>query len=120
MSMVSIVEIPVENFPRARDFYQATLQLSVEEVAMGETLMGLLPGEGDVSVALVKGEGYQPTALGSVVYFQAGADLQPVLDRVVRAGGTVLVPKTEISPEMGYFAQFTDTEGNRLGLHSLG
>lgn len=119
MNLVSIVEIPVDNFHRAKNFYQRVLELSLEEVEMGETLMGLFPGEG-VNVALVKGEGYQPTPVGAVVYFQAGPDLQPFLDRVVSEGGSVLVPKTEISPEMGFFAQFLDVEGNRLGLHSIG
>ena len=29
-----------------------------------------------------------------------------------------MVPKTEISAEMSFFALFIDTEGNKLGLHS--
>jgi predicted enzyme related to lactoylglutathione lyase len=28
------------------------------------------------------------------------------------------VPKTEINPEIGYFALFIDPEGNKMGLHS--
>jgi hypothetical protein len=27
--------------------------------------------------------------------------------------------ETQISPEMGYFAMFIDTEGNKLALHSI-
>jgi predicted enzyme related to lactoylglutathione lyase len=42
-----------------------------------------------------------------------------VLDRVAAAGGTVEVPKREISPEYGYMAVFIDTEGNRMALHSV-
>jgi predicted enzyme related to lactoylglutathione lyase len=30
-----------------------------------------------------------------------------------------MVPKTEISPEYGNMAVFIDTEGNRIGLHSI-
>ena len=30
-----------------------------------------------------------------------------------------MVPKTEISPEYGYMGVFIDTEGNRIGLHSV-
>jgi predicted enzyme related to lactoylglutathione lyase len=29
------------------------------------------------------------------------------------------VPKTEISPEYGFMAVIIDTEGNRIGLHSV-
>jgi uncharacterized protein len=71
-----------------------------------------------VNVVLVRGADYKPTADGPVLYFNAGSDLQPTLDKIVQNGGQVLVPKTEISPEMGFFALFTDTEGNKLGLHS--
>ncbi|WP_262484208.1 VOC family protein [Chryseobacterium taichungense] len=41
-----------------------------------------------------------------------------MLDKVAQNGGQVIVPKTQISPEMGYFALFIDIEGNNLGLHS--
>ena len=82
--------------------------------------MGVLPNEeGTVNVCLVKGNDYKPTTDGAVVYLNAGNDLQPMLDKVLQNGGEVIVPKTEISPEIGFFAQFIDTEGNRLGLHSI-
>jgi len=70
-------------------------------------------------VVLAKGGDYKPTTDGAVVYLNAGKDLQPMLDRVKQNGGQLLVPKTMISPEMGYFALFIDTEGNKLGLHSM-
>ncbi len=35
-------------------------------------------------------------------------------------GGSILVPKQQISPEHGYMAVFFDTEGNRVALHSRG
>ncbi|MFT4146889.1 MAG: hypothetical protein QM644_20805, partial [Mobilitalea sp.] len=60
----------------------------------------------------------KPTTDGAVLYLNAGNDLQPMLDKVAQNGGQVIVPKTEISPEMGYFALFIDPEGNKLGLHS--
>jgi hypothetical protein len=31
----------------------------------------------------------------------------------------IIVPKTEISPEYGFMAVFIDSEGNRIGLHSV-
>jgi predicted enzyme related to lactoylglutathione lyase len=36
---------------------------------------------------------------------------------VVKAGGTVVMPKTSIGPN-GFMAFFTDTEGNRVAMHS--
>lgn len=119
-NFISIVEIPVTDFARAVKFYQAILDVSIEEVDMDGTQMGVLPSDGEtVSVVLVKGNDYKPTMYGSVLYLNAGNDLQPMLDKVEQNGGQVIVPKSEISPEMGFFALFTDTEGNKLGLHSI-
>jgi predicted enzyme related to lactoylglutathione lyase len=54
-----------------------------------------------------------------LVYLNANPDLQDVLDRVERAGGKIMVPKTQISPEYGYMAVIIDTEGNRIAFHSI-
>jgi uncharacterized protein len=40
------------------------------------------------------------------------------LDKIEAAGGKIVVPKNEISPEYGFMAVFIDTEGNRIALHS--
>jgi uncharacterized protein len=118
-NLISIVEIPVTDFPRAVKFYQTILGVAIEEMKMDGNQMGVLPNqEGTVNVVLVKGNDYKPTADGVVLYLNAGKDLQPVLDKVEQSGGQVILPKTEISPEMGYFALFIDSEGNKLGLHS--
>lgn len=118
-NLISIVEIPTADFARAVAFYQTILGLAIEEMEMDGNQMGVLPNEnGTVNVVLVKGNDYKPTTDGAVLYLNAGDDLQPILDRVKQNGGQVILAKTEISPEMGYFALFIDTEGNKLGLHS--
>lgn len=118
-NLISIVEIPVTDFSRALKFYQAISGLAIEEMEMDGNQMGILPNEeGTVNVVLVKGKDYNPTADGAVIYLNAGTDLQAMLNKVEQNGGQVILPKTEISPEMGYFALFIDTEGNKLGLHS--
>jgi uncharacterized protein len=45
--------------------------------------------------------------------------VQIVLDKVESAGGKILVPKTEVSPEYGHVAVILDTEGNRIAMHSV-
>lgn len=118
-NLISIVEIPVSDFSRAVKFYQTILGIAMEEMEMDGNQMGILPNEeGAINVVLVKGNDYKPTSEGPVLYLNAGKDLQPMLEKVEQNGGQVIVPKTEISPEMGYFALFIDTEGNKLGLHS--
>lgn len=118
-NLVSIVEIPTIDFSRAVAFYQAILDVSIEEVDMGGIQMGVFPSdEKSVNVVLIRGDDYKPSTDGTVVYLDAGDDLQVILDKIEPSGGKVLVPKTEISPEMGFFATFKDTEGNKLALHS--
>ena len=120
-NLISIVEIPVADLRRAIRFYENILGVAIEEATMGDTQLGVLPTDGGtVNVVLVHGTDYKPTAEGVLLYLDAGDDLQPTLDKISQIGGQVIVPKTEISPEMGYFALFIDCEGNRLGLHSQG
>ena len=54
-----------------------------------------------------------------MVYLNGGEDLDAVLDRVEGAGGRKLSEKQDIG-ENGFVAFFMDTEGNRVGLHSMG
>ncbi|MBX9450177.1 MAG: VOC family protein [Taibaiella sp.] len=118
-NLISIAEIPVSDFARAVKFYQTILGITIEEMDMDGNTMGVLPNEaGTVNVVLVKGKDYKPTTDGAVLYLNAGHDLQPILDKITPNGGQVIVPKTAISPEMGFFALFIDSEGNKLGLHS--
>jgi len=118
-NLVSIVEIPTADFSRAVLFYQGILDVRIEEVDMGGLQMGIFPSDGKtVNVVLVRGNEYKPAVDGTIVYLNAGDDLQITLEKIESNGGKVIVPKTEISPEMGFFAVFTDSEGNKLGLHS--
>jgi predicted enzyme related to lactoylglutathione lyase len=118
-NLISIVEISITDFPRAVKFYQTILGVTIQEMDMDGNKMGIIPNEeGTVNVVLIKGNDYKPSSDGALVYLNAGKDLQPVLDKIEQNGGKVIVPKTQISPEMGSFALFIDTEGNKVGLHS--
>jgi predicted enzyme related to lactoylglutathione lyase len=71
-----------------------------------------------VSGALVQSENHIPSAEGVVLYLNANPDMSPVLERIAQEGGHIVLPKTLISPEIGFMAFFIDTEGNKVGLHS--
>jgi len=112
-------EIPVTNMGRAIKFYSTILGAELQTMEMPDGQMAFFPsGEGDVGGALTQGQGSQPSTSGTVVYLNGGEDLSQVLDRVEAAGGKVTLPKTSIG-EFGFMAFFTDTEGNRVGLHSM-
>ena len=119
-SFVAIFEIPATDISRAVDFYQTILGIHIETIDMPGMEMGLFPSEGQmVYGVIVKGEGYTPSQNGPTIYLNGGDNLQTVLDKVEKSGGKVLVPKTLHADESGYFALFLDSEGNKIGLHSL-
>jgi len=116
---VSWFEIPVSNFERAVSFYETVFSMKLEINEMDNYKMGFFPAEsGKVSGAICFGEGYTPSGAGSLLYLNANPDLNLVLDKVPASGGKVIVPKTLISSDVGYYAFIIDTEGNRLALHS--
>ncbi len=77
-------------------------------------------GEGMVSGALFQSEGFIPSKDGVRLYFDGDPDLGVFLNRIESAGGEVLKPKTVITKEIGYCADFMDTEGNIVSIHSRG
>ena len=115
-------EIPATDVNRAQEFYEGIFDM---EMAPMQEMMGMkmvsFPTEmdnGKVSGALVESPSHKPSNEGTVVYLNANPDMQAVLGRVEELKGTVIMPKTEITPEIGYMAFFIDTEGNKIGLHS--
>jgi predicted enzyme related to lactoylglutathione lyase len=119
---VSWFEIPVNDFNRAKKFYSKIYDFEMPEMVMSNIRMGFLLYEqekGGVGGAIVQGLEYVPSREGIKLYLNGGNDLQTVLDRVGAAGGKIILQKTQITPEYGYFATFEDTEGNFISLHSI-
>jgi predicted enzyme related to lactoylglutathione lyase len=118
-NLINWIEIPATDFSRAVTFYKNILSAEIQETEMFGTKMGFLPSDGkNVSGAIVQGEDYKPSMEGITLYLNGGENLQVILDKVEKADGKVIVPKTQISPEMGYFGMFIDTEGNKMAVHS--
>lgn len=119
-NLVNFIDIPATDFGRAVSFYKAILGLEINETEVFGTKMGFFPSDGtNASGAIVQGEDYKPSTDGVIAYLNGGNDLQNVLDKVASNNGKVIVPKTHISPEVGYIGMFIDTEGNKMAVHSI-
>ena len=119
-NLVNWFEIPATDFSRAIQFYKGILGVDIQEADMFGTKMGFFPTDGkNVSGAIVQGDDYKPSMEGVTLYLNGGENLETILNKVEKNKGKIIVPKTQISPEMGYFAMFIDTEGNKLALHSI-
>lgn len=115
-------EIPATNIARAKTFYENIFSIKMEDVPeMMGMKMASFPsemGNGKASGGLVQSQMHKPSVDGAVVYLNANPNIQTVIDRIEKSGGKVVMPKTQITPEIGYMAFFTDTEGNKVGLHA--
>jgi predicted enzyme related to lactoylglutathione lyase len=122
-NVVGWFEIPVTDMDRAIKFYELVFDIKFSRHLLGPIDMAWFPaGEGLAGApgSLVYNErAYKPSMEGVLVYFTAfSGDLSIELGRVENSGGKILLPKTQISEEVGYMALFSDSEGNRIALHS--
>lgn len=112
-------EIPVMDFGRAKKFYNTIFSFEMQEQKMGDFLMGFFPADqSGVSGAICHGEGYKPSKEGTLIYLNADGRIDDVIGRIEKAGGKIVMPKSLVTDEIGYIAYFTDTEGNKVALHS--
>lgn len=115
-NFVRFFEIPSENFSRAVSFYNELFEVKLDECDCGGEKMAFFPeNEG----AVIHCQGYTPSDQGVLLSLSADGKMQKMLDKIKDLGGKVLMDKSKIGgDDKGYFALFSDSEGNRLGLHS--
>lgn len=121
---ISWFEIGTTDLDRATKFYETIFQEKFVPLDLDNIKMRMFPLNNmmtGVGGALVDSKGFhKPSATdGPLIYLNGNPDLQLVLDRVEAAGGKILLPKQEISAEYGFMALIQDSEGNRIGLHSV-
>ena len=121
---ISWFEIPATDIDRAQKFYENIFGITMMPMDMPQIKMRMFPLDDmmtQVGGALVDSGGFHKASAtdGPLIYLNANPDVQIVLDKVVEAGGSIMMPKTEISPEYGFMAVFIDTEGNRIALHNI-
>jgi uncharacterized protein len=123
-SAISWFEIPAVDINRAQKFYESIFDFKMIPMDLQQIQMRMFPIPdmmNGVGGAVCSGDDfYSPSEnKGPIIYLNANPDVQIVLDKIEAAGGRILVPKTQISPEHGYMAVFIDSEGNRVALHSV-
>ncbi|MEJ7625570.1 MAG: VOC family protein [Ferruginibacter sp.] len=122
-SAISWFEIPATNLDRATKFYETIFEIRLNPMDLDNIRMRMFPltdpMKGTGGAVVESGGFHQPSLTdGPLIYLNGNPDLQHILDKVDAAGGSVMVPKTEISPEYGFMAVIIDPEGNRIGFHS--
>jgi len=123
-NVISWFEIPSTDLARAQKFYETIFETQLIPLDTPNFKMRMFPVQdpmNGIGGAISFAEGfYKPSATdGPLIYLNANPDVQRILDRIEKAGGKIIVPKTMISAEHGYMAVFIDSEGNRMALHSV-
>jgi uncharacterized protein len=113
MNGICHVEIPCTDFEKAKKFYGEVFDWEVQVIpemdyAMFKGKNG--PGGGFSKQLKVSDSG--------VLFYLEVEDIEAALKKVETAGGQMVKGKTQISPEVGYFGIFTDSDGNVIGLWS--
>ena len=115
---VAWFEIPAYDIDRAVGFYNHVYDVTLQIQDNSGYKMAVFPADKGIGGAIVMGEGSIPSDKGALVYLNGGKDLDVYLNRVPEAGGRIILKKTFISKEHGYFALFIDSEGNKMAFHS--
>ena len=100
-------------------FYNQVLGVTLEAKEFGHTHIAIFPytrpGAGG---CLLQETGIKPSGSGTIVYLPT-KKIDAAIAEVEPAGGKVVIPKTPIGPNMGYFARVQDPEGNLVGLFGM-
>lgn len=117
--LIAFFEIPAADFRRAVKFYETVLDVTLAVCECEQEKMAFFPEEdGQAPGAISFAEGFKPANGGVLLSLQV-EDMEATLDRVQQNGGRVTTPKTKIEADCrGYFAVFTDSEGNSVGLYA--
>jgi len=122
-NIVGWFEIPVSDMNRAIRFYETVFNLKLDHQLLGPLEMAWFPwvenGMGSGGSLVFSEKNYKPSPDGVLIYLSSqSGDIEEELRIVEKEGGKVLMPKTQISPEIGYMGLFLDTEGNRIAIHA--
>ena len=119
--LLNWVEIPTTDIKRAKKFYNAILGgVEFRDMEFQGTKYALFPTQDQHnSGALVQGEYYKPSSDGITIYLDGGKEMDNILKHVEKAGGEVIMPKTNTGMEAGFVEMFIDSEGNKIGLQHM-
>jgi predicted enzyme related to lactoylglutathione lyase len=111
-------EIPADDVARAKTFYEKTFGWKIKAFPMP-------PGHEYFGVTTKKDE--DPGINGGLMKrnmpgqpftnYLSVKSIDAMNQRVQANGGTIVLPKQEIGPGMGWISAFKDTENNIIGLH---
>lgn len=119
MVRLTHIHIPVDDFKRARRFYQEVFGWKVEDTGSGFQVMRMVPADEEgkgVNVGATYGALYKRLGARDVPSFVIEVpSIDEYVKKVKAAGGKLVTPKNQVGLDE-YLAEVTDSEGNLVGL----
>lgn len=109
---ICYLEIPANRAEDSAEFYSRIFGWKVRPRGDGNLAFD---DPGGVSGTWVKGADRTPDER-TRVYIMVDS-ISETLQQIRTSGGKILTPRTDIGPNMGAFAAFTDPVGNEFGLY---
>jgi uncharacterized protein len=109
-------ELYVNDFEKSKDFYT---ELFGWEFNLSQSLdapyWNIFTGEGSIGGGLMKKAVLEHSGQSVVLYVETD-NVEATLNKAVSLGGNIVIPKTLINENAGYFALFNDIDENVIGL----
>ena len=110
--LIAFFEIPATDFRRAVDFYETVLGVQLPTFECETEKMACFTEEGETvgAISYASNFDFLPSTHGVLIHFNC-EDIEQTLEKVLL--------KTKIeADDKGWFAVFTDSEGNRIGVYA--
>lgn len=117
---IPLIEIPAADFRRAVQFYENVfkVQLTICDSCEEEKMAFFYDFTCQPNISISWAPDFRPSNEGVLIHLTV-EDMEASLALIEKEEGKIVRPKTKIEADnMGYFALFLDSEGNRLGLYS--
>jgi predicted enzyme related to lactoylglutathione lyase len=109
------IDLVSSDFNKSKKFYSGIFGWQCTEVNVpGLPYMLWKPPAGPAGGFRRPSAGDEPTP--RVINYIRVESIDETVKAIKKNGGEILVPKTEISKEVGFMALFRDPDGNQLGL----
>jgi hypothetical protein len=114
MNNVCHIEIPSKDFAKAKKFYGDVFSWTFQDIPEMNYLIYKAPD--GIGGGFSK-EAEFSSKPGILLYIEV-ENMEGSIKKAEQAGGATVKGKTQISPDMGYYAMVKDLEGNVIGLWS--
>jgi predicted enzyme related to lactoylglutathione lyase len=108
------IEIPSKDASASPKFYESVFGWKIQRSEQMPEYPMFSDPSGNVGGGFdLRGK---PAAAGGVLLYISVDSIDRILPTIESHGGTMQKPKTQISPEVGWWASFKDPAGNTIGL----